>query len=211
MLTPSNFWPVAAGSERPSFHESGGFLGHAVFDVLVRDGGVVVEVFELPRGDEAAGGAGAGPVGEIDGEGVFQRRVGLRAEVPFSEVAGGVSGGFEALGERRIGGFEAADGFRGGGLGVRGGSPRGGGEDDLRQVAVGRGDAGARGAEAGENGGAGGGAERAGGVGAVEGHAALGEAFEAGGLIEFGVAVERGVRPAEVVGEDEHNVGFPYG
>ena len=53
--------------------EGGGFLGHAVFDVLVGLTGIGVEVFEFPRGDKAAGGTGAGPVREVDVEAVLKR------------------------------------------------------------------------------------------------------------------------------------------
>ena len=59
---------------------------------------------------------------------------------------------------------------------------------------------------AGEYAGAGGGAERAGGVGLGEADAAGGEFIDVGGFAE-GAAVDGGVAPAEVVGEDEDDVG----
>ncbi len=93
------------------FHKGDGLLGHAVFDVLVRFGGIRVEILELPWCHITASGAGTGPMGEIHVEGVFEGRVGFRAEVPFSEVTRGVSGGLEAPGECLIGGVETADRF----------------------------------------------------------------------------------------------------
>ena len=53
---------------------------------------------------------------------------------------------------------------------------------------------------------AGGRAERAGGVGLGEADAAGGEFIDVGGFAE-GAAVDGGVAPAEVVGEDEDDVG----
>ena len=45
---------------------------------------------------KTAGRSGAGPVRDVDVEAVLERRVGLGAEVPFAEMAGGVAGVLEA-------------------------------------------------------------------------------------------------------------------
>ena len=194
------------------FDERDRFLGHAVLNVLVGHAGVGIEVFELPRSDEAAGGSGTGPVREVDVEAVLQRRIRRGTQMPFAEVGGGVACGFEGFRDGVIGGCEPRNRFRherrrrGASLGASGGR-----EDNIWNMAAGRGDAGARGAETGENGGTRRRTERARGVGAGEGHAALRETIEVGRLVKFRVAVERGVGPTKVVGEDEDDVGARRG
>ncbi len=173
------------------FDEGNGFFGHAVLDVLVGHTGVGIEVFELPRGDEAASGTGAGPVREIDIEAVLQRRIRRGAEMPFAEVGGGVASGLEGFRNGVIGSRQAGNRFRHESR-RRGASLRtsGGLKDNIGRVAVGRGDAGARGAKAGEDGGARRRTERAGRVGAGECHTAFCESVEVRRLVEFGVTVE---------------------
>jgi len=193
------------GSVPVRFHPRDGLGGHAVLEMLA--GGAFLEVLELPRRDEAARRAGAGVVRDVHVEAVLQRRIRLRPEVPFAEVSGGVTGGLQRLRERGVARLQPRRrlGLDGVLIGRRR-FPRRGLEPHLRQVAARRGDAGAGGAEPREDGGARRRAERAGRVGAGEGHAAFGEALEIRRLIEGGVAVEGGVRPAEVVGEDEEDV-----
>ena len=77
-------------------------------------------------------------------------------------------------------------------------------------MAVGGGQHGGGRVEARENAGASGRAKRAGGVGPGEGHTALGEPIEVGGLVELGVTVNRGVGPAEVVGKNIDDVGLLF-
>ena len=90
-------------------HEGDGFLGHAVFDVLVGRVGIGIEVRELPRRDVAAGRPGPGPVRHIHVEAVLQRRIGLGAEMPFAEMAGGVAGVLQRLRQRVVVGLQPRD------------------------------------------------------------------------------------------------------
>lgn len=52
-------------------HEGHGFLGHAVFDVLV--GRIGIEVGIFPGSDETPGGSGSVPVWDVEVESVFKR------------------------------------------------------------------------------------------------------------------------------------------
>ena len=189
------------------FHPRHGLGGHAVLDVLAR--GVGLEIGVSPRSDEGSRRAGARPMGEIHVEAVFQRGIRGWSEMPFAEVAGGISGGLEDLRQGWVSGLQTGD--RNGLDGVlvgRGGLARRGLQADERQVAIRRGDAGARRAETGEDRGARRRTKRTRGIGAGEGHAKFCQAFEIGGPVELGVAMERRIRPTEVIGENEEDVGF---
>jgi len=166
-----------------------------------------LEVGEFPGCHKAAGGPGAGPVGNVEVEAVRKRRVGLGAEVPLAEVGRGVALGPEPLGQGFVPGVESGDRFvagerfvRGGGFGNRGR------EDDLGGVAVRCRQAGAGRMQTGKEARPGRRAERIGGVGAGEGHPAGGEPFNVGGFVELGLSVKRGVGPAEVVGQNHEKV-----
>ena len=89
------------------FHERDGFFGHAIFDVLI--GRVWIEVRELPRCDVTARRSGSGPMWHVDIESMLQRRVGLGAEMPFSEVTGRVAVVLEHLGQRVVAGVQPRD------------------------------------------------------------------------------------------------------
>jgi len=114
--------------------------------------------------------------------------------VPFADGGGGVVLGFEGFGEsgEGFGEFLAPVGREefGGGAFVAG--------DPV-------GDVGAGGALSGEEGGAGGGADRAGGEGAAEGHAFLGELVDVGCLVELAAGAGE-VGGTHVIDEDDDEV-----
>ena len=149
---------------------AGELLGHAV---AAEPGVHVDEVGGGDVGVEAEGGGAAGVGFEDGGTGAFEA-----VEVPLAEVAGGVTGFLQGLGD---GFFLEAEG-----------------------VAVAE-DAGALVGAAGEDGGAGGGADGVGGVEAVEAEAVGGHGVEVRGL-QNGVAAVAGLAPAHVIGHDEEDV-----
>ena len=75
-----------------------------------------------------------------------------------------------------------------------------------REVAVGGCESNAGWSLSGENAGAGGRAERAGRVGAGEGHATFGETFDVRSFVELAPSVESRVSPAQIVGDDKNDI-----
>ena len=80
-----------------------------------------------------------------------------------------------------------------------------------RQVAIGRGEPGAGRSLPGENAGACRRAKRTRGISAREGHSPLRESLEVWRLVKLCRAVERGVTPAEIIGDDEDDIGARRG
>ena len=195
--------PVAVGPD-----ELEGFLRHAVFDVFTSLPGEIQFRRELPRRDVTARRSRPRPVRQIHVEALLERAVRLRAEMPLAEMAGGVARGFERLGERVVVGLQPRDALGDEHL-LRGRGFLHGGllQHDLRQMAVRRSDAEPRGVKAGEDAGARRRAERVGGVSLREAQPAPGEALDVRRLVEGVGPVEGRVAPAEIVGEDEHEVG----
>jgi len=70
------------------------------------------------------------------------------------------------------------------------------------------GQSGSGGVKSGEHGRTGGGAERAGGVCPFKKHSPLSEAFKIRGFVKSRVAIESGVRPAQVVRHDKNDIWF---
>lgn len=188
-------------------YEGDGFFGHAVFNVLLWVIGIKVGV--SPRSDEVSSGSGAVPVWDVDLEAVLKGGMGSGSEVPLPEVSGGVAGVAERFAEGVVFCVEAVHRvwldrfvFR-----IRC-AAFSCGKNRLSRVTIWGGESSAGRIKPSENAGARGRTEWRGSVGAGECHAALGETLDVWGLVEFGVAVEGGVGPAEVIGENEDDVWF---
>ena len=198
--------------ERPVpvlLHPGDGFGGHAVLDVLAGD--AFLEVGELPRRDVAARRSRSGMMRHIDIKALLQRRIRLRAQMPLAEVPGGITRLLQRLRQRAIlrlqpRGRRGLDRL----LIRRSGFPCRGLQHHLRQVAVRRGDARACRTEPRENGRTRGRAQRTGRIGASEGHATLRQPLDVRRLVKLRVPVQRRVGPAQVIGEDEDEVGLRF-
>ena len=143
---------------------------------------------------------------------MLQRTVRLGPQMPFAKMPGRVAGALERFGERLIAGVESrgAHGRAGLGGGRRAWRHRGC-EFGLGQMTRRRGDADATRIQSGQNAGPRGRAERVGRISVSEEHSAPGESLDIRRLVKRGVAVERGITPSEIVGHDEHHIGFGAG
>ena len=74
-----------------------GLVPHAVLDMFFRS--AFLEIRELPRGHETARRPRAGPMRHIHVEAMVKRIEGVRAQVPFAEVARCVAGVLQRLGK----------------------------------------------------------------------------------------------------------------
>ena len=188
-------------------HPRDGHLRHAILDVLIRLAGVRVEVLELPRRDITPRRCRPGEMRYIAIEAVLQRRIRFRPEMPFSKVPRRVTSGSQRLRQGLVSRVQPCRRTRSDRLRAW---PRllihCRLEDDLRQLAIRRGDSDASRTESGEKARPRGRTKRTRCVGVCESHPAFGEAFEIRRFVVFRVSVERGVRPAEIVDEDEHDV-----
>ena len=199
--------------ERPALaraDERAGLVGHALVDVpagLVLDRGVGDE---LPGREVAAAGArGPRGVGPVHVEALVLRFVGVAGghvvpKVPLSEMAGGVARGLERLGEGVVVGLQARDRVRD----VYAIAAR---QEPLlkrhfREVAARCRDAGAGGVLPGHDARTRGRAERAGGIRVGQPHAPRRQAVEVRRFV-VGAAITAQVAGAEIIGEDQHDVG----
>ena len=132
----------------------------------------------------------------------------FQPQVPLAEVCGRVTGVFQYLSQRGNRGIQSEGRPNVGALPVRQTAfVRGGNEANLWHVSRGFGYAVPRRILAAHDAGARRRAGRAGCVGIRERQAARCESFNIRGFIQRSLAVERGVGPAEIVGQDQDDVG----
>ena len=184
-------------------HELGGFQGHPVFNMLPIPS---LAGPESPRREIASAGTRPRRVGQIHVETVPKRIVRLAPQMPLPEMAGAIAGFLEGLGQGEVLMSEASDALR----------------EQRRLIGLGSGpqalfenfpfemparprNANPGGMETGKDAGPSRGADRSGRIGIGEGHATVGQPIDIGRLVEF-AAVERGVPPAQVIGQNEDHV-----
>jgi len=84
------------------FQKCDRFLCHAIFNVFVGDVRVVIEVFEFPWCNITSRRAGTGMMWNVDIKTMLQGRIRFRPEVPFAEMAGCVTVGFQGFRQRVV-------------------------------------------------------------------------------------------------------------
>ena len=188
-------------------HESHGFFGHAVFDVLIRHVGVSIKICKLPRRDVTARRTRAGMMRHIDIKTLLQRRKGLRAEVPLAKMPRGIASIVQRLRQRAVLGLQSCWRIRLHHLLIRR-ALFGNGRlhYNLRHVAVGHGDARSCRTQPGEDSRTRGRAQRTRRIHPCESHAALRQPFDIRCLIKLRRAIERGVTPAKIISKDDDHV-----
>ena len=189
-------------------HEGHGFLGHAVFDVLIRHVGVRIKIRKLPRRDVTARRTRPRIMRHIDIETLLQRRVRFRPEMPLAKMPCGIAHLMQRLRQRTVFGLQPCWRIRLHHLLIR--RPLLAHrclQHDLRHVAIGHSDARARRTQSGEQRGTRGRAQRTRCIRPRESHAALCQSLNIRRLVKLRRAVERRVTPPEIIGENDDHIG----